>query len=155
MPSPTFAQNMKNAILTDLHALVTAGTLGSYSADDFTKVNPLDRTWGEFPSAIVIPPTVGASEYYDVVTNLREYTWYIGIVTTPENLSKTDPTYLEGLMDAVMNAFDLDVTLQGMAVGGVQPAILDPPGPVSSAGVTYVVFAVTLKAKALVPAAIQ
>ena len=151
----TFAQNMKNAILTDLQSLVTAGVLGSCAADDFTKLNPLDRTWGAFPSAVVIPPTVSTSEYYDVATNLREYTWYVMVVTTPENLSATDPTYLEGLIDNVLQAFDNDVTLQGTAVGGVQPAILDPPGPVSSVGVTYVCFYITLKAKGLVPAAVQ
>jgi hypothetical protein len=151
----SFAQNMKNAIVNDLQALVTAGTLGSYSVDDFTKLNPLERTWGAFPSAIIIPPTVSASEPADTATNIREYTWYVGVVTTPENLPKTDPTYLEGLMDAVLQVFDNDVTLQGMAVGGVLPAILDPPGPVSSASVTYVVFAVSLKAKALVPSSVQ
>lgn len=151
----TPAQNLKNGIVTDLQTLVASGTLGSYVVDDFTKINPLDRTWGTFPAALVIPPTVGASEYYDVVTNLREYTWYVMIVTTPENLPSTDPTYLEGLIDSVLQAFDNDVTLQGYAVGGVQPAILDPPGPVSSNSVTYVTAYVQLKAKVLVPAAVQ
>jgi hypothetical protein len=155
MPSRTFAQNLKNAIVNDLQSLVTAGTLGSFSVDDFTKLNPLDRTWGAFPSAILIPPTVSASEPADVANNLREYTWYVGVVTTPENLPKTDPTYLEGLMDAVLQAFDNDLTLQGMAVGGVQPAILDPPGPVSSNSITYVIFAIQLKAKSLTPSAVQ
>jgi hypothetical protein len=83
------------------------------------------------------------------------YTWFVMVVTTPENLPKTDPTYLEGLMDGVLQAFDNDVTLQGYAVGGVEPAILDPPGPVSSGSVTYTVFYITLKAKVLVPAAVQ
>jgi hypothetical protein len=146
---------MKNAIVADLQSLVTSGVLKSVIVDDFTKLNPLDRTWGSFPSALVIPPTVSASEYYDVATNLREYTWYVMIVTTPENLSSSDPTYLESLIDNTLQAFDSDVTLQGMANGGIQPAILDPPGPVSSNSVTYVVFYVTLKAKVLVPAAVQ
>jgi hypothetical protein len=151
----TFAQNIKQAIVNDLQWLVSSGVLGSVAADDYTKLNPLDRTWGAYPAALVIPPTVGASEYYDVATNLREYTWYVMVVTTPENLPKTDPTYLEGLMDSVLQVFDNDVTLQGMAVGGVNPAILDPPGPVSSGSVTYVTMYITLKAKALVPAAVQ
>jgi hypothetical protein len=146
---------MKTAILADLQSLVTGGVLGSCAADDFTKLNPLDRTWGAYPSALVIPPTVSQSEYYDVATNLREYTWYVMVVTTPENLSASDPTYLEGLIDKTLQVFDNDVTLQGMANGGVQPAILDPPGPVSSNTVTYVVFYITLKAKVLVPAAVQ
>jgi hypothetical protein len=151
----TFAQNLKQAIVNDLQSLVTSGVLGSVAADDFTKLNPLDRTWGAFPAALVIPPTVAASEYEDVATNLRQYTWYIMVVTTPDNLPKTDPTYLEGLIDNILQVFDNDVTLQGMAVGGVNPAILDPPGPVSSNNVTYVTAYVTLKAKALVPAAVK
>lgn len=154
MPN-TPSQNIKNAIVTDLQSLVTGGVLGSMAADDYTKLNPLDRTWGKFPAALVIPPTVSQSEYYDVATNLREYTWYIMVITTNDNLPKDDPTYLESLIDNTLQVFDNDVTLQGMANGGVQPAILDPPGPVSSNSVTYVVFYITLKAKVIVSAAVQ
>jgi hypothetical protein len=153
--SNTPAQNIKNSIVNDLEALVASGVLGSYSMDDFTKLNPLARTWGNFPAALVIPPTVSQSQYEDVATNLREYTWYVMIVTTPGNLPSTDPTYLEGLIDNVLQAFDNDATLQGYAQGGVQPAVLEPPGPVSSGSVTYVTAYVQLKAKVLVPAAIQ
>lgn len=141
--------------MADLHSLVVAGVLNSAIQDDFTKMNPLDRTWPGFPSALIIPPTVSTSEYYDIATNLREYTWYVMVVTTPDNLPSDDPTYLEGLVDNVLQAFDNDVTLQGTAIGGVQPAILDPPGPVSSNSVTYVCFYITLKMKTLVPAAVQ
>lgn len=149
----TPAQNIKNAIVTDLEALVTSGVLGSYVVDDFTKLNPLDRTWGTFPAALVIPPTVSASEYYDTATNVREYTWYVMIVTTPENL--TSATYLEGLIDNVIQQFDNDVTLQGYATAGVHPAVLDPPGPVSSNSITYVCAYVKLSAKVVTPAAVQ
>ena len=151
----SFAQQMKNAILTDLQSLVTSGVLNSAAADDMSKVSPLDRTWSGFPSAVVIPPTVTTSEYEDTATNNREYTWYIMVVTTPNNLPSNDPTYLEGLVDSVLNVFDLDCTLQGTAIGAVMPAVLEPPGPVSSGSVTYIVFYVTLKARALVPAAVQ
>jgi hypothetical protein len=98
---------------------------------------------------------VSTSEYEDVGNNLRDYTWYIMVVTTPDNLPKTDPAYLEGLVDAVLNVFDLDCTLQGTAIGGVMPAILEAPGPVSSNSVTYVQFVVTFKARQLVPAKVQ
>jgi hypothetical protein len=154
MPN-SFSQNMKTAIVNDLQSLVTSGVLNSVTADDFTKLNPLDRQWPGYPSALVIPPTVGTSEYYDVATNLREYTWYVMVVTTPDNMPTNDPTYLEGLVDAVLNVFDRDVTLQGTSVGGVQPAVLEPPGPVSSNSITYVIFYVALKAKTLVTAAVQ
>jgi hypothetical protein len=153
--SKSFAQAMKAAILKDLQSLVDSGGLNSASADDMSKVNPLDRTWPGFPSAIVIPPVISTSDYEDTATNLREYTWYIMVVTKSENLSSTDPTYLEGLIDSVLNVFDLDCTLQGTAIGAVMPAVLEPPGPVSFNSVTYVTLYVTLKAKALVPAAVQ
>jgi len=151
----SFAQNMKNAIIADLQALVDSGTLRAVITDDMSKVNPLDRNWPGYPSAVVIPPTITTSEYEDVANNLREYTWYIMVVTTPENLPATDPAYLEGLVDAVLNKFDLDCTLGGTSIGGVMPAVLEPPGPVSSNSVTYIVFYVTLKARQLVPALVQ
>jgi len=151
----TYAQKMKTAITADLQTLVDSGTLRYVLADDMTKVNPLDRDWPGFPSAVVIPPTVSTSDYEDQATNFREYTWYIMVVTTPDNVPKIDPTYLEGLLDGVLNVFDLDCTLQGTAVGAVMPAILEPPGPVNSGTNTYVVFYVTLKARALVPAGVK
>lgn len=77
------------------------------------------------------------------------------VVTTPDNIPSTDPAYLEGLIDNLLQVFDNDVTLQGMAVGGVQPAVLEAPGPVNSGTNTYIVFYVTIKAKQLVPAAVQ
>jgi hypothetical protein len=153
--SNTPAQTIKQALVDDLQSLVDSGVLGSIVVDDFSKLNPLDRTWGNFPAALVIPPTVGASEYLDTATNVREYTWYVMIITTPDNLPSTDPTYLESLIDQTLQVFDNDVTLQGSSVGGVSPAILEPPGPVSSNAITYVVFYVTLKAKVVVPAEVQ
>jgi len=151
----SFSQNMKQAIVNDLQTLVDQGILKGVIVDDFTKLNPLDRTWQGYPSALVIPSTAGPSEYYDVGTNLRTYTWYVMVVTTPDNLPQSDPTYLEGLVDSVLGVFDQDVTMQGSAVGGVDPAVLEPPGPISSNSITYVVFYVTLKAKTLVPAAVK
>ena len=146
---------MKQSIINDLQSLVDDGMLNAVIADDMTKLNPLERDWTGYPSALVIPPIASASAYEDVANNLREYTWYIMVVTTPGNLPPNDPTYLEGLMDAILNVFDLDCTLQGMAVGGVQPAVLEPPGPVNNGTLTYIVFYVKLTAKALVPAAVQ
>lgn len=141
--------------MNDLQSLVDSGVLRYVLVDDMTKVNPIDRDWPGYPSAVVIPPTVSTSVYEDVGNNLRDYTWFIMVVTTPDNLPKSDPTYLEGLLDSVLNVFDLDCTLQGTSIGGVLPAILEPPGPVNSGNNTYVVFYITLKARQLVPAAVQ
>jgi len=155
MPNTTPAQAQMNAILTDLNVLVTSGVLKAVIVDDLTKVNPLDRTWPGFPSAVIIPPTLASADYEDQADNLREYTWCIMVVTTPDNMPKDDPTYLAGLVDNVCAVFDADATLQGTANGGAMPAVLEPPGPVSSNSVTFVIFYVTFKARQLVPAGIK
>lgn len=151
----TYAQKIKAAIVNDLQGLVNSGSLGSFLNDDMSKVSPFDRDWGEFPAAVVIAPTVGTSEMYDTVTNLRDYTFWVAVVTKPENMPQDDPTYLEGLMDAVLGAFDADVTLQGSSVGGVNPAVVESPGPVKTESATYVVFYVTLKCHQLVAAGVK
>ena len=149
------AQLQMAAILSDLQTLVASGVLNSASADDMSKVSPLDRTWSGFPSAVVIPPVVSANEFEDSVNNLMEYTWYVMVVTTTENLPKNDPTYLAGLEDQIINVFNLDATLHGTANAAVYPTIVEAPGPVNSNSVTYVLFYVQFKARTLVPSGIQ
>ena len=151
----TYAQTIKQAILNDLTTLLNNGTIGEYQTRETGKINPFDRDYGKFPSAIVIPPTVSSSEMYDTTTNLREYTFWVAFVTKPENVPTDDPTYLERLMDGVMDVFDLDVTLRGSAPGGSGPAIIEPPGIVSTPAAAYTVFFVTIKAKVLVEAAVH
>ena len=154
MPN-TPAQQMKNAILADLQTLVTSGVLNSAAADELTKVNPLDRNWSGFPSAVVIPPVVSDTSFEDSATNLREYTWYIMVVTTPDNIPTSDPAYIEGLVDNVCAVFDEDTTLQGTANGAVYPTLIDPPGPVNSGTTTYVIFYLSFKARVVVPAGVK
>lgn len=149
----TPAQQQKNAILTDLQTLVTSGVLKSAFADDLSKVNPLDRTWPGFPSVVVLPPMLSNTKFIDQATNEREYTWYVNLVTTPENLSSTDPTYLEGLIDQICALFDQDATLQGTANAAVFPTLVETPGPISSKSTTYVVATISFKARVTVSAA--
>jgi len=151
----TYAQTIKNAIVNDLQTLLNNGTIGEYQIKDNGKINPFDRDYGAFPSAISIPPTVSSSEMYDTTTNLREYTFWVAFVTKPENIPSDDPTYLERLMDSVMDVFDTDVTLRGSAPGGSGPAILEPPGVVATPAASYTVFFVTIKARVLVEAAVH
>jgi hypothetical protein len=151
----SYSQKMKTAIVADLQSLVDSGVLNSVVQVDYSKQFVNDYTWPGFPSALVTPPTISTSDYEDTTSNVREYTWNILIVTTTDNLPSTDPTYLEGLVDAVLNVFDLDCTLQGSSVAAVMPAVLEPPGPVSSNSITYVTFYVTLKARALVNAGVK
>jgi hypothetical protein len=152
-----YASKMKKAIIADLQSLVTTGTLGLVMSNDYSKINPLDQDipGTQTPVAIVLPPMVSTSAYEDVVTNLREYTWYILIADLPEHVSAGGDGYLEDLMDAVLNVFDLDCTLQGTAIGAVMPAVQEPPGIISGNNITYATFYVTFKAKQLVPAAVK
>lgn len=144
-----------NAILADLQALVNSGVLNSVSADSMSKVSPFDRIWPGYPSAVVIPPIISGNEYEDSGNNTLEYTWYIMVVTTPSNLPKDDPTYLAGLEDQLIAVFNIDVTLQGTANAAVYPAIVQAPGPVDFNGATYIVFYISLKARAVVPSGVQ
>ena len=153
MDSP--AQLQMSAIVADLQALVTSGVLNCVIVDGMTKVHPLDRDYPGFPAAVVIPPVLKESAYEDSANNLRQYTWYVMVVTTPDNIPKTDPTYLAGLEDNVCAVFDNDCTLGGTANGAVFPAVMEPPGPVNFNSITYVVFYLTFNARVLVPASVK
>ena len=142
-----------NAILADLQTLVPS-VLNSAFADGMSKVNPLDRIWPGFPSAVVLPPVVSGNEFEDTAHNTMEYTWYIMVVTTAANLP-SDPTYLASLEDQIINVFNMDATLQGTSNAAVYPTLVDAPGPVSSNSVTYVAFVISLKARVVVPAGVQ
>lgn len=145
---------MKAAIVTDLQTLVTAGVLAGVIVDNGSKQNFGDYVYSGFPTAIVSAANVPASDYYDTATNLREYEWFVAIVTTPENIPDSNDSYMESLIDNVLNVFDLDVTLQGMANGGVAAGTLGPPGPIVGGNLTYAVFFVKIVAKQLVPAGV-
>lgn len=146
---------MKNAIVNDLQGLVNSGVLNSYVVDDGSKLNIADYTFSGFPAAVVSAANVPSSDYEDTATNLREYEWLILVVTTPDNIPKNNPSYLEYLIDSVLGAIDGDFTLQGMANGGVAATTLAPPGPVNSSALTYSGFYVIVKAKQIVPIAVQ
>jgi hypothetical protein len=146
---------MKQAIVNDLQALVTAGVLNSYVIDDGSKLNIADYVFSGFPAAVVSAVNVPSSDYEDTATNLRVYEWLLLIVTTPDNMPKNNPTYLEYLIDSVLGEFDGDVTLQGYANGGVAAVTLAPPGPVNSSNATYSGFYVIIKAKQIVTAGVQ
>src|ERR1700722_7154471 len=142
----SFAQNLKNAIVNDLQSLVSSGVLGSYVVDNYSKLNLADYNFPRFPSAVVSAVNVPSSDYEDTANNLREYQWLLLVVTTADNLPGNDPTYMEYLIDSVLNKFDQDVTLQGMAGGGAGAATLAPPGPVVATDVTYAGFYIMIKA---------
>lgn len=143
-----------NQIVADLQTLVP-NTLNSVIAPGLTKVNPFDLDFPGFPCAVVIPPILKTADYEDTATNLRQYQWWVMVVTTADNIPKSDPTYIAGLEDSVAAVFDTDSTLGGTAIAGLFPAVVEPPGPVVNGAVTYIAFYIQLTAQTIVPAAVQ
>ena len=138
---------IKNAVKTKLDTLKTAGTLGTVIVDDF-KTDPtigLKHNIAAYPAAIMASPSV-ESAYETNMDNLRTHIFEIVIVQKGENISTT--SNIEELMEALLNAFDNDPTLGGAANGAVDP-VVSSPEPVTTVDGTFIVFTVTIKARAL------
>jgi hypothetical protein len=145
MPSQ-LAKPIKEQILVNLQALVTAGTINSFYAID-ANPNPLtmEPTAG-YPFAIVGMPKI-TSEIEDQATNRRTYRFDLLFVLNPSTLQNPD-TDVEDLTDAILNQFDNNFTLAGTAVASVLPAELEGT-PVSTADKTLLCLVVTLKCQSL------
>lgn len=136
--------DIKNAIKTKFDGLKTAGTLGEVQVDDF-KVDFLDRDIAVYPCAIITSPTVEGG-YFTNNQNERTYTFNVAIVNKGENIATAND--IETLAETIIDAFDNDPTLGGKADGGVEPSS-SAPEPVTSQGKSFVVFTITIKAKAI------
>jgi hypothetical protein len=142
----SLAQAIKQQIVSNLLALVTAGILNSVIELDYGK-DPLtiDPPTG-YPFALVGMPSI-TSDYEDQATNKRTYRFDTLIVTNYQTLA--DQTGgIEGIIDAVLNQFDNNFTLAGAAVASVLPVEVLAM-PVSTGDKSFVCFLVTLKAQAL------
>ena len=133
---------IKGAIKTILDALKTAGTLNEVAYDDFR--HPVQfRDIASFPAAIIGPASI-TSESETNADNLRSYTYQVVIVDKVDNIASA--TQLEDLRELVLDAFDNAPTLSGAANGGLEPSLSQPQ---PDDGNNYILFIVTLKAKAL------
>jgi hypothetical protein len=142
----SLAKPMKEQILVNLQALQTAGMLRSIVSLDKT-ANPLDTVAAQgYPLAIVSMPRITA-DFEDQANNLRTYRYDILFVIDPDKLKNAD-TDVEDLIDAALNQFDTNFTLEGTAVAAVLPAELDG-GPVSTGSKNLLCFDVILKARTL------
>lgn len=135
-------QSIKNAIKTDLDALVADGVLGGATITDIKK-NPLDAAIPSFPHAYLMPPSV-ESEVLDNRTITRTYTFGIMIVFNAVNLTST--TELEEKIEDILSKFDNDPTLQGTALGGVLP-VSSSPAPFQHNGKDLIMVEVQIQAK--------
>src|SRR3954471_10968917 len=99
--SAQLSKPIKQQILVNLQALVTAGVINSYYAID-ANPNPLTmQPTAGYPFAIVGMPRI-ASDFEDQATNLRTYRFDILFVLDPATLQNPD-TDVEDKMDAVLN----------------------------------------------------
>lgn len=136
--------DLKTKLKTILDALVTAGTLGEVQEDDFKK-NIFDRDFAKFPAVVLTSPSIASDAYMNNM-NMREHTFNLVVIQKSENISSA--TDIEDLMENLLNTFDNDPTFGGKADGGVPPSTSQPE-PVVAGDKSFVVFGVTVKAKAI------
>src|SRR5712672_2621137 len=144
--STDLVKPIKQQILVNLQALVTAGVLNSFLSLD-KKPNPLtDTPPSGYPFAIVGMPRI-SSDFEDQATNIRTYRFDILFVLDPATLPNPD-TDVEHLIDAALNQFDTNFTLAGKAIAAVLPAKVEG-APVSTGDRTLLCFVVTLEIRTL------
>lgn len=136
---------IKNAIKTNLDALVTAEVLGAATITDIKK-NHLDAIMAPFPHAFLMPPGV-ESNVLDNRSIERGYTFDIVVYFKAENLTST--TELEEKVEDILNQFDNNPTLDGTALGGVLP-ISSSPEPFQHNGADMIMVVIQIKAKEVV-----
>lgn len=136
--------NIITAITAHLEALKTAQVLKAYLVQDFRE-NLLEKDLPAYPCAILMPPAVDSVEE-SRQTNLRTFTFDLVVVQKKDNLSGANA--IGELIEAIIDEFDNDPTLGGAADGGLPPGS-SVPDEVTSADGTFIVFAVTLRPRAL------
>ena len=137
--------NIKNAIKTNLDALVTDSVLGGATITDIKK-DPLNTDIATYPHAFLMPPAVD-SEVEDNRSLIRTYTFDVMLLFQAENLAST--TELETKIESVLNKFDNDPTLGGNALGGVLP-VSSAPEPFQHNGHDLIMVVIQIQAKEVV-----
>lgn len=133
---------IKQAIKTNLDALVTSGVLSAATISDFKK-DPLSADTALYPHAFLMPPSI-ESETLDNRTNVRTYTYDIMILWDGQNI--TDSTTVEEDLESILDVFDNDPTLNGTAMAGVLP-ISSAPQPMQHTSKQIIMAVVQIQAK--------
>lgn len=132
---------LKEKIKQQLDILVTAGKLQGCAIVDMRK-DPLAGDIPPSPYAFLMPPSTESS-VVDNRTLLRTYRFDILVMVKGENINTA--TYIEELIEAILNQFDNNPTLDGEADGAVEPAS-STPEPINHKNGEYTLFFVTLRA---------
>jgi len=145
----TLAQNIKQQIVVILQTLQTNGVINSFISLDRGK-DPLSKDNAPpsgYPFAIVGMPRV-ANAMEDTANNKRTYRFDILFVVNYENMADMDYT-VEGMIDAVLNEFDTNFTLNGTAIAAQVPPAQVNAFPISTPTGDFACFVVTIEAGTL------
>lgn len=140
---PANVTNIKNQIAAYLGDLVTAGTLGAKIVDDYQQ-GIFDRDYPAYPAAILTTPATD-SEVYTNTQVYRTHAFEVIVLMKGENVAAS--TDVETLIEAMLDKFDQNPTLNGTCQELL--AASSQPAAVTDRGKRYIVFSITLRAKAL------
>lgn len=146
--STKIASKIKARILADLQTLIDSdpAILKAVVSEDLSK-DPLQGDYPGFPVAVLGMSSIDA-QYEENTMNARVYTFPILFMQKVDNLDPNEDSAMEDLRDEVLNKFDTDYTLGGTAEGGCDASV-SPVATMSDADKTYLIFIVTIKAKAI------
>ncbi len=136
--------NIKNKIKDILDGVVTSGEIKTVMVDDLKTSPIIDRDIPSFPAAILTSPS-SEGGYLTNRENMRTYRFTVTVIQKGENLESADD--IETLSDFLLDIFDDNPTLSGVANGGLEPSSSTPEAIVSQ-GKSYIIFTITLKAHA-------
>lgn len=136
--------NIKNKIKDILDGVVTSGELKTVMVDDLKTSPIIDRDIPSFPAAILTSPS-SEGGYLTNRENMRTYRFTVTVIQKGENLESADD--IETLSDFLLDIFDDNPTLSGVANGGLEPSSSTPEAIISQ-GKSYIIFTITLKAHA-------
>jgi hypothetical protein len=143
----TLSQAIKQQIIVNLQTLVTKGVIKGFLTVDRGKDPFTNPPTAGYPFALVGMPRV-ANDMEDTVSNQRTYRFDILFVINYENMP--DMTYtVEGMIDAVLNQFDTNFTLEGTAIAAQVPPAQVNAFPISTPTQDYLAFVVSIEARGI------
>jgi hypothetical protein len=145
--SPSLSQAIKQQIIVNFQALVTNGVIKGFISVDRGKDPFTNPPTAGYPFALIGMPRV-ANDMEDTVSNLRTYRFDILFVINYENMP--DMTYtVEGMIDAVLNQFDTNLTLAGTAIAAQVPPAQVNAFPISTPTQDLLAFVVSIEARTI------